>query len=307
MDLITQPDGNPSGPFFEGRALARPAEELVDQGAAFDMATLLTRRRVLGLFGAGVGALAVAACGGSEPDNSLEGIGVSRSEIPEETNGPFPADGTENLNILQESGIVRRDLTTSLDGGESVPGVPLTFNFSVFDMSRDNAPYVGAAVYVWHCDAIGRYSMYSEGVQQQTWLRGMQFADESGRLSFETIVPGCYPGRWPHIHFEVYPDADAATNVDNAIATSQLAFPPEMLGDVYALREYGDSARHLAELGDQITDDVIFAGGNWKSQVATMKGVVNSGFTGSLEVNIDPTTKPMMGGMFGGGDSGPPK
>ncbi|HNA99005.1 MAG TPA: 3,4-dioxygenase subunit beta, partial [Marmoricola sp.] len=281
MDRFPQPEGNPSGPFFEGRPLARPDEELVDQGAAFDIATLLTRRRVLGLFGAGVGALAVAACGGSGSGRSEQALGVGRSEIPEETNGPFPADGTEDLNILQESGIVRRDLTTSLDGGETVPGVPLTFNFSVFDMSRDNAPYVGAAVYVWHCDAIGRYSMYSEGVQQQTWLRGMQFADESGRLSFETIVPGCYPGRWPHIHFEVYPDAAAATNVDNAIATSQLAFPPEMLGDVYALTAYGDSARHLSDIGEQVTDDVIFAGGNWKSQVATMKGDVNSGFTGS--------------------------
>ena len=38
-------------PTYEGRALPRPDEEVVDQGLAFDIGTLFNRRRVLQLFG----------------------------------------------------------------------------------------------------------------------------------------------------------------------------------------------------------------------------------------------------------------
>ena len=38
---------------YEGRVLPRPDEELVDQGLGFDVATLLSRRKLLGLFGIG--------------------------------------------------------------------------------------------------------------------------------------------------------------------------------------------------------------------------------------------------------------
>ena len=34
-------------------------------------------------------------------------------------------------------------------------------------------------------------------------LLGVQVTDANGRVTFTLIVPGCYPGRWPHIHFEV--------------------------------------------------------------------------------------------------------
>ena len=50
-------------PTYEGRALPRPDDELVDQGAGFDVATLLTRRRALGVLGLGLGSAALAACG----------------------------------------------------------------------------------------------------------------------------------------------------------------------------------------------------------------------------------------------------
>ena len=43
--------------------------------------------------------------------------------------------------------------------------------------------------------------------------------------TFTSIFPACYDGRWPHIHFEVYPDEAAITDATNAIATSQVALP----------------------------------------------------------------------------------
>lgn len=196
----------PTPPTYDGRPLARPDDEIVDQGAAFDIVTLLSRRRALGLLGLGFGSATLAACGadGSEGSTSSSAAGSSSAtssatsaggEIPEETNGPYPADGTaEELNVLSESGIVRQDITSSLDGGKSVEGVPLTMTFVVQDMVKD-ANFEGAAVYVWHCDGQGRYSMYTQGVEDQTWLRGVQVADSTGSVSFTTIVPGCYPGR----------------------------------------------------------------------------------------------------------------
>lgn len=298
----------PEGPTFEGRPLPRPEEELVDQGAAFDITTLVTRRRMLGLIGAGFGTAVLAACGsdsGSAASSATSGGDTtSDGEIPEETNGPYPADGTNDVNVLDDSGIVRSDITSSLDGGTTVVGVPLTLTFNLVDMASGDAPFEGAALYAWQCDAGGKYSMYSSGVENETYLRGIQVADTDGNLTFRTIVPGCYTGRWPHIHFEVYPDVDSATQVTNAIATSQLAFPADMLADVYALEEYAGSTENLAGVGTQISDDDIFGEGDWSLQVPTVSGDVSGGYTASLTVNIDTTTTPTRGGTGSGGGPG---
>ncbi|WLP90727.1 hypothetical protein [Gordonia sp. NB41Y] len=207
MNHVPEADRTPDGPVYEGRLLARPDDELVDQGAAFDAKTLVTRRRMLGLVGAGVGAVTLAACyPGSSSSSSAGSVsgsttttaasGSSIAEIPEETNGPYPADGTNGVNVLQESGIVRSDLTSSLDGGTTVEGVPFELTFVVTDMANGNVPFAGAAVYAWQCDAQGLYSMYSQGAEDETYLRGIQVADSNGELTFKTIVPGCYTGRW---------------------------------------------------------------------------------------------------------------
>ncbi|GGB91103.1 intradiol ring-cleavage dioxygenase [Knoellia flava] len=305
------PMSRPDQPTFEGRPLARPQDELVDQGAAFDATTLFSRRRMLSVLGIGMGTVALAACGadttsssGTTSSGSASASGTATGEIPEETNGPYPADGTQDLNILEQSGIERQDIRTSLDGGEAVAGVALTMAFVVTDMANDK-PFEGAAVYAWQCDAEGRYSMYSDGVTDQTWLRGVQVADADGKVSFTTIVPGCYSGRWPHIHFEVYPDKASATDVDNVIATSQVAFPQDMLTPIYARSEYGDSARNMASVGS-VEDDMIFSD-SLDLQTPTITGSIDAGYTATLKVGVDTTTEPSAGGgggMPGGGPGG---
>lgn len=246
MSNTPQPDFTPQGPTYEGRVLPRPEDEVVDQGAGFDVTTMVSRRRVLTLVGLGVGAATLAACAATtySPTSATSAATTESSpttdatdstattttttaagEIPEETNGPYPADGTNGVNVLEESGIIRSDIRSSLDGGTTVDGVPLTFTFSVTDIAGGDVPFEGAAVYVWHCDAQGLYSMYSEGVEDETFLRGIQVVDANGEATFQTIVPGCYTGRWTHIHFEVYPDVASATDVSNVVATSQVAFP----------------------------------------------------------------------------------
>ncbi len=307
MSNSPEPDQTPAGPAYDGRLLARPDDEVVDQGAGFDATTLLTRRRVLGVAGLAAGAVALAACsgsGGSGTGSSASGgasTATSDGEIPQETNGPYPADGTADVNVLEESGIVRRDVTSSLDGGATADGVPLSFTFTVTDMVQDDAPFEGAAVYLWQCDAHGEYSMYSAGLEDETYLRGVQVADADGQVTFETIVPGCYMGRWTHIHFEVYPDADSATNVENAIATSQVAFPEAMLDEIYALDAYEGSAENLAQI--TLDTDNVFSDG-YELQMGTFTGDPGSGYVGSLAVAVDTSTEAGAGAAPGGGGQG---
>ncbi|MBF4162765.1 intradiol ring-cleavage dioxygenase [Nocardioides acrostichi] len=318
------PDPSPQGPAYEGRLLPRPDDEVIDQGAGFDATTILSRRRILGMVGLGVGGLALAACGSSDTKvidagsstSASSGAGgagsTSEGEIPEETNGPYPADGTSDLNVLTESGIVRSDITTNLDGSGAVAGVPLALTFKLIDMAGDDAPFEDAVLYAWQCNAQGEYSMYTSGVEDDTFLRGMQVADADGELTFQTIVPGCYQGRWPHIHFEVYPDLDSATDVSNAIATSQLAFPPKLLERVYQLDAYAGSTENLAGVGTKISDDGIFGDGDWKLEVPTFTGNPTKGYTATLDVAIDTTTDSSSGGTGGApagsssGDAGGP-
>ena len=87
--------------------------------------------------------------------------------------------------------------------------------------------------------------MYSSGVTGENYLRGVQVSDADGGVSFSTIVPGCYDGRWPHIHFEVYRSATTATSFSNKLRTSQLALPQAMCSEVYTQAAYTGSASNL--------------------------------------------------------------
>ena len=310
MTRVPEPISTPAGPIYEGRLLDRPTEDVVDQGAGFDITTLVTRRRVLGVVGAGAGALALAACSTGTASTTTTASATASvtpaGEIPEETNGPYPADGTNGINVLEESGIVRRDITSSLDGGSTADGVPLSLTFTVTDTANGGVPFDAVAVYAWQCDAQGRYSMYSEGVEDQTYLRGIQITDADGTATFDTVVPGCYTGRWTHIHFEIYPDADSATDADNAIATSQVAFPQDMLDAVYQLSTYPESARNLAQVGSLDNDNIF--GDGYDLQMGTFTGDPATGYVGTLAVAVDTTTEPTLShgaGAPGAGPGGP--
>jgi protocatechuate 3,4-dioxygenase beta subunit len=202
-------------------------------------------------------------------------------EIPDETAGPFPADGSNGPNILDDDGIVRTDITSSIGGSSGVAeGVPITFNLSLVDAST-GSPLPGGVVYLWHCTADGRYSIYE--IEEENYLRGVQLADEAGRLSFTSVFPGCYAGRWPHTHFEVYASLDEASAGSAAIKTSQLALPQADCEAVYADSRYGNSASNLSRLS--LDTDGIFADG-WSDQLATMAGSVSEGYAASLLVRV---------------------
>ncbi|MFF1540433.1 intradiol ring-cleavage dioxygenase [Microbacterium sp. NPDC058269] len=312
---IPEPTQTPDGPAYEGRLLDRADEEVVDQGAAFDIRTLLSRRGILGLAGVGLGAVVLAACapaasGGSTstptPASSSDASladGISIGEIPDETAGPYPADGSNGPDVLEDAGIVRQDIRSSIDGGATADGVPLTFELQVVDLANGGMPFDGVAVYAWHCTAQGEYSMYSSGLEDVTYLRGVQVADADGRVSFTSVFPGCYSGRWPHIHFEVYPDVSSITDSTAAVATSQLALPEAACTSVYAESVYDGSARNLSQI--TLASDNVFGDDSGAQQVAAVTGTVRDGYAATLVVGVDTATAPAASGGEGGGGQPP--
>ena len=110
--------------------------------------------------------------------------------IPSETAGPFPLDLTDNTYYFRQD--IREDRV----------GVPLRQKVRIVGV--DNCePMVGVRVNIWHCDADGNYSGYGPQAGL-THCRGYQITDENGECEFLTIVPGWYPGRVTHVHFQVH-------------------------------------------------------------------------------------------------------
>ena len=290
---------------FDGRPLANPDEDIYDQGLAFDIETMLDRRRVLklmGLAGLSAGLVALAGCApsagasgsssattGSTPGAPAVASTGSAAEcdvIPEETAGPFPGDGSNGPDVLGQSGVVRSDIRSSFgDLSGTAEGVPLTIKIELQDAAKDCAPMANAAVYVWHCDRGGGYSLYSQGVTDRNYLRGVQAAGSDGVVTFQSVFPACYSGRWPHIHFEVYKDLAAATDDANKIATSQIALPEDVCHTVYATTGYEQSVQNLQ--GVSLTTDIVFGDDGGAHQLGTVTGDTTNGYTVTLAVPVN--------------------
>lgn len=261
-----------------------------DRGLQFDLATLIGRRRALTLLGgAGLTLVACAPSSTTTADSTTTTTTTSAADgspleaILEETAGPYPGDGSNGPNALTQSGIVRSDIRSSFGSStRTAEGVQLTIELTVQKPGGD--AYPGAAVYLWHCDINGDYSMYSDRVKDENFLRGVQEADASGKLRFVSVFPGAYSGRWPHIHFEVYPSLAEATKAGNKITTSQLALPETTCKEVYGTTGYTQSVRNMSRTSLQ--QDTVFRDGV-DQQMATMSGNAGSGYTASLTFAVE--------------------
>ncbi|MDB5918429.1 MAG: intradiol ring-cleavage dioxygenase [Massilia sp.] len=209
--------------------------------------------------------------------------------IPEETGGPYPGDGTNNsvggvANALILAGIVRSDIRASIAGATGVAaGIALTIKLQMVDVSKSCASLAGATVYLWHCDRDGQYSMYTSPITSENYLRGVQEADAAGLVTFTTIFPGCYAGRMPHVHFEVYPTLAKATVAANRIKTSQFGFPTATSSEAYATSGYSASVRNLAAIS--YATDNVFSDGT-ALQIASVTGSPAAGYVATLTVGV---------------------
>ncbi|HZO36150.1 MAG TPA: intradiol ring-cleavage dioxygenase [Solirubrobacteraceae bacterium] len=259
-----------------------PHDEHHDHGDGLheDLVKLASRRDALRIFGAG-GATAI-----------LTGLGASAAfaakptaTVPTETAGPFPGDGSNGPDVLDDSGIVRHDIRRSFGNSRTLAkGVPLRVNLTVTQAAKGYAPLAGAAVYLWHCDRSGRYSMYASGVEDENYLRGIAKTDGDGTAWFKTIFPAAYDGRWPHIHFEVYSSVTKAVSNGPIVKTSQIALPKAVCKKVYATSGYAGSSANLARTS--LATDMVFSDDKAIHQLATVTGSVSKGFVANLTIGV---------------------
>lgn len=261
-----------------------------------DFSHLLNRRNLLSLAGmAGF----LAACDGGPSMGKAEANVVATAadgsaciKLPAETNGPFPADGTNALagakvNVLTKSGVIRKDIRPSFDGLTDVAdGVVVNLELTLLDVSNACNPLADHVIYIWHCDAAGTYSIYERADSNN--LRGAAMTDSKGVAQFTTIFPGCYNGRWPHIHFEVFASPDKAVSGEASLLTSQFALPQQTCDAVYASHPaYAKSPANLAKLS--IASDGIF-GDNTPEQLAaqtlSLAGDPKTGLSAAARIAI---------------------
>jgi protocatechuate 3,4-dioxygenase beta subunit len=208
----------------------------------------LTRRGSLVRFGGlvggllGLGGWKIAESDGAGPAAVASGA-VSCVLTPEQTEGPY--------YIANEK--LRRDIT------ERKPGVPLLLRLSVVDASTCR-PIKGAAVDIWHADALGIYSGFGSGSGSRTFMRGIQRTDANGLARFRSVYPGWYQGRTVHIHVKVHV-------AGNVVHTGQLYFPDSITDKVVRRRPYSRRGRRTT----RNANDFVFANGGRRSMLSLRK------------------------------------
>jgi protocatechuate 3,4-dioxygenase beta subunit len=165
--------------------------------------------------------------------------------------------------------LVRRDIRGNRKG------TPLTLRFQVVDVATCR-PIRRAAVAIWHADASGQYSGVA-GVSGN-WLRGVQKTGSGGRVRFETILPGWYRGRTPHIHMKVFVPGDE-------VHSGQVFFRPALTRAVYGQGVY-------AARGEQDTSnaaDMIYRQAGSRALIALKRKAasVSGGYAGSMTVAVN--------------------
>ncbi|MEU8244475.1 intradiol ring-cleavage dioxygenase [Actinoplanes missouriensis] len=254
--------------------------EVHDKGLAYDL-PVMSRRRML----ATVGGAALLSAPLLTGVTSEAAAAACAAEVDSETAGPYPADGSNGPDVRVLSGIVRSDIRPSFGTSTTVaPGVPLQFSLTVLNAAC--TPTAGAAIYAWHCDRAGRYSLYSTGVTRENYLRGIQVTNAAGTVTFTSIYPGCYAGRWPHIHFEVYASLAHATSGSGPIRkTSQIALPQDVSQTVYrSATGYAQSVTNLSRI--TLARDMVFGDDLAATQMASVTGSVSAGYVANLTITV---------------------
>ncbi|MDE3720468.1 intradiol ring-cleavage dioxygenase [Nocardiopsis sp. N85] len=277
---------------------------------------VLDRRRAI-VLGGGAVAVGVAGCAGDTAEGGGTAAGGSTPSpgatdqvcvlSPEVTEGPYHLDGM----------LVREDIT------EGKQGFPLELAITVVDFENGCAPLTGegVAVEIWHCDAWGYYSGYTDASpggevpaedgegDEQSFLRGIQPVDEEGTARFTTIVPGWYSPRVTHVHLKVHTEGEIDTTYEGGttVHTGQLLFADAFCAEVAEREPYSEHVLELTPVEeDQVFQEAQSVEGDPDSMVVTpvavTEGTPEDGYT--LTVVVGVTMDESAGGGGGGAPEG---
>lgn len=136
----------------------------------------------------------------------------------------------------------------------------MTLKITVVDTNTCQ-PIKWAAVDIWHCNSQGVYSGFAaENTAGETFFRGIQFTDDNGEATIDTIYPGWYSGRVTHIHVKVHinttVDADDTLATDGHVSfVGQFFFNDTITNEVGELYPYN---QHSSVAKTPLEDDSIF-------------------------------------------------
>lgn len=153
--------------------------------------------------------------------------------------------------------MVRKDVT------ESQTGVPLALDIQVLDIDTCE-PVSNVYLDFWHCNSTGVYSGVNTNGNgnsddttniNNTFLRGIQKADNDGVVVFDSLFPGHYTGRATHIHIMAHLNATVADN--NTLASQgsiahvgQIFFDQDLIAEVEAVEPYSSNTQDLTTNAD---------------------------------------------------------
>jgi protocatechuate 3,4-dioxygenase beta subunit len=223
-----------------------------------DDAKLTRRGSLTGMAGLllGLAGWKAAESEGAGPAGVASGA-VACVLTPEQTEGPYYIAGEK----------YRRDIT------EGRAGVPLSLRLRVVDASSCK-PIRGAAVDIWHADALGVYSGFGTGANSRTFMRGIQRTDANGLARFRTVYPGWYRGRTVHVHVKVHV-------AGSVVHTGQLYFPDSLTDRVFRRKPYSRRARRTT----RNSNDFVFAQGGRRSLLALHES--GTGYVGAITMGVN--------------------
>jgi protocatechuate 3,4-dioxygenase beta subunit len=197
------------------------------------------------------------------------------TETLEGEEGPYFVDDSD-------SGYNRSNILTSIDGTDSQTGVSFVITLYVYDSENSCAAMEGVQVDIWHCNASGIYSAESsESTTGESWLRGYQITDSSGKVQFTTIIPGWYSGRTTHIHFRLRSSYDSSSS--GGTNTMQVFFDQTLI-DTLAT----SVSPYSAEGTNPTTNatDRVYADQEDGTTLLTLSGSTTEGYTASFSVAL---------------------
>jgi protocatechuate 3,4-dioxygenase beta subunit len=146
-----------------------------------------------------------------------------------------------------------------------------------------------------------------------TFLRGIQFTDTHGGVTFATVFPGFYMGRTNHIHFKVREGGRLVTRKAGGGQTymeghsahiGQVFFPEEFSAELMRHEPYSKHQIHRTTQAE----DMVYQGQHGEASVSKLRPIdpkrPDAGYRAELIVAVDPSATPAPAGR--GGPGGPP-